>query len=183
MKGRSSFLLAASLVALGIAMRFLPHPANFAPIAAIALFSGAYLNRWYAFVLPLGAMVMSDIFLGLHSLIWATWGSFALTGLIGLWIRKHKNLRRVLLGSLAASLFFYLLTNWAVWAITPLYPKTPAGLLASYIAAVPFFRNTLLGDLFYSGLFFGLYESVAMVVRRRNASRVSEAINHPHHET
>lgn len=155
------------LILLGAATRFLPHPANVAPIAAIALFSGAYLRRWYAFVVPVAAMVMSDAVIGFHPLIWATWGSFAMSGLIGLWIRRRVTPGRVIAGSLTSSVLFYLVTNWAVWAYTPLYDNTLAGLGASYIAAIPFFRNTVLGDLFYCGALFGLYALCTFALRRR----------------
>lgn len=167
MKSTTAFFLAGTLILLGAAMRFLPHPPNVSPIAAIALFSGAYLKRWYAFAVPIGAMVVSDAVIGFHSLIWATWGSFAFVGLIGLWVRRQRSLRRVVLGSLTASVLFSLITNWAVWAFTPLYPKTASGLMVCFIAAVPFFRNTLVGDLLYTGAFFGLYETVRILLLKR----------------
>ncbi len=164
---RTEFFLALTLIAIGVAMRFLPHPANVAPIAAVALFSGVYLKRWYAFAVPLVAMVASDAVIGFHSTIAFTWGSFLLAGVIGWRIRRRKNASTIVLGSLGASVLFYLITNFGVWAMTPLYAKTGAGLWQSYIMAVPFFRNTLLGDLLYTGALFGLYEAVALVIRRR----------------
>ncbi|MBI3956500.1 MAG: hypothetical protein HY340_00730 [Candidatus Kerfeldbacteria bacterium] len=167
MTTRTSTLLAITLILLGAATRFLPHPANVAPIAAIALFSGAALRRWYAFVVPVAAMIVSDAVIGFHSIIWATWGSFALSGVIGFWIRRRLTPTRVIAGSLASSVLFSLITNWAVWAYTPLYDKTLAGLGASYVAAIPFFRNTVLGDLFYTGALFGLYALCAVALGRR----------------
>lgn len=169
---RTETILAFTLIALGVGFRFLPHPANVAPIAALALFSGVYLPRRYAALIPLGAMIVSDAFIGFHNLIAFTWGSFLLVGAIGLLVRKRKSAAAVILGSLAGSVLFYLVTNWAVWAFTPLYDKTLAGLGASYVAAIPFFRNTLLGDLFYSGALFGLYEGLTVLVRRRKRAVV-----------
>ena len=143
------YLPAFVLITLGIAARFLPHPANFAPIGAIAIFSGLYLPRKWAIVLPLAAMFFSDLFIGFYNLpiMFSVYGSLAMMGVIGLWIRKNKKLSTVLGGTILGSVIFYLLTNGAVWAFGSLYPHTAAGLLQSYYLAIPFFRNSLLGDL------------------------------------
>src|SRR3990167_4540221 len=105
-------MLAYFLIFLGAFLRVLPHPANFAPIAAVALFGGAYLPKKYALVLPLLAMVVSDFFLGFDS--WTSrlsvYGSFLLIGLVGLWIRRHKNVWTVIGSSLLGSVLFYLIT-------------------------------------------------------------------------
>lgn len=146
-------------------MRFLPHPANFAPIAAVALFSGVYLDKKYALIAPLAAMMISDAFLGFHELIPLTWGSFFVAGMIGWFVRTHKNVATVAGGALVSSLFFFLVTNWGVWQFNGYYEHTAAGLLLCFTNALPFFRNTLLGDLFYTGLLFGVYESIAYAVR------------------
>lgn len=142
---------------------FLPHIPNFMPIAAIALFSAVYLNRKYALGLPLLIMFFSDFFIGFYN-IWimlSVYGSFILIGLGGLWLRKHKNVPNVIGITIGGSILFYLLTNFAMWAIPhSLYPHTFNGLILSYIMGLPFFRNTLMGDLFYVGSMFGLYELV-----------------------
>jgi len=155
------YLPAFVLITLGIAARFLPHPANFAPIGAIAIFSGLYLPRKWAIVLPLAAMFFSDLFIGFYNLpiMFSVYGSLAMMGVIGLWIRKNKKLSTVLGGTILGSVIFYLLTNGAVWAFGSLYPPTAAGLLQSYYMAIPFFRNSLLGDLFYTGVLVGAYEA------------------------
>lgn len=178
MRTRTSFLLAVTLIVLGATLRFLPHPANVAPIAAIALFSGVYLKRWYAFVVPLAAMIASDAVIGFHSLIWATWGCFLAVGALGLWVRRGKTLSRILAGTLLGSVLFFLVTNWAVWKFTPLYDPSLSGLLASYLAAIPFFRNTVLGDLFFTGMLFGIYEGVALFV----AKRMQEPVTVSHYD-
>jgi hypothetical protein len=93
------------------------------------------------------------------------WLSFVLVGLIGLVVRKRKNPATVILGSLAGSIVFYLVTNWAVWAFGTMYAPNFGGLLESYVRAIPFFRNTLLGDLVFTGLLFGAYEAIRLFAR------------------
>ena len=148
------------LVIFGAAFRLLPHPWNFTPIAAIALFSGVYFGKKYALLAPISAMFFSDIFLGFYNLklMILVYGSFILISLIGILIRKKKNLKTILVGSLSASILFFLITNFAVWQFTSWYPKTLSGLIQCFILALPFFRNTLFGDLFYTGILFSAYE-------------------------
>jgi len=156
-------------------MRLVPHLPNFTPIAALGLFGGTYLNKKYALFVPLLAMLFSDIVIGFAG-FWVTFSvyfSFFLIGLIGLWLKNHKNLSNIAGASLTGSILFFLLTNFAVWAFTPWYPKSWDGLLKCYFLAIPFFRNTLLGDLFYVGLMFGLFELVRFVVRKRSVRRVT----------
>lgn len=112
-----------------------------------------------AILLPLAAMVVSDLFLGFHGLIFWTWGAFLLIGLFSTYVlKKNYNLTTVLASSIGASVFFYLVTNFGVWAEGLLYPPTLGGLASSYVNALPFFRNTLTGDLFYVAVIFGAYE-------------------------
>lgn len=148
------------IILFGIASRLLPHLPNFAPITAIALFGGVYLPKKYAFILPLVALFVSDLFLGFYgTTMYYVYGSFILSGLIGLWLRNHKNTATVLGGTLLASILFYLITNFGVWANTASwYTRDFQGLLNSYIAGIPFFRNTLFGDLFFTITFFLSYE-------------------------
>lgn len=152
------------IVILAVLMRLVPHPANVAPIAAMALFGGAYLAKRYAIALPLAAMFISDLFLGFHPSMPMVYASLVLTGLIGMWVRKRKSVPTVLLASVGSSIIFFVLTNFNYFYATSLYPKTLTGLMESYIMALPFFRNTLLGDLFYTGVFFGGYELIKMTV-------------------
>ena len=152
-------------------MRVVPHAANFAPIAAIALFGAVYLkDKKQALILPLAAMIISDVFLGFDSIEsrLSVYGSFLLIGLMGLWIRNHKNIGTVIGGSILGSTLFYLITNLVIIYPAKMYPHTFAGQYASYINALPFFRNTLLGDLFYVVLFFGAYE-LALAWKRKIA--------------
>ncbi|MCL5011203.1 MAG: hypothetical protein M1127_03305 [Patescibacteria group bacterium] len=159
----------AALVAFCVLARFLPHPPNFAPIAALALFCGVYLRgRKIALAAPLGAMLISDIFLGFYE--WpvaiAVYGCFMFSVFLGWLVQKRKKWHRVFIASLAGSVAFFTATNFAVWAFTPWYAKTAEGLYQCYFSALPFFKNTLLGDLLYTGVFFGLYETVMMAARQ-----------------
>lgn len=154
------------LMILGVAFsRLLPHPANVAPITALALFGAVYLGKKYAFILPIIAMVMSDYFIGFyHGMIWV-YGSFIAIGFIGLWLRAHFSAGRILGTSLVGSVLFFVVTNFGVWYSSQVtYPHTLAGLMQCYDAAIPFFRNTLAGDLVYSGIMFGAFELLARVI-------------------
>jgi hypothetical protein len=137
-------------------LRLVPHWPNFTPIAAMALFGGAYIKKKHlAFLLPFAALLLSDLFLGFHKWMIAVYASFALVVGIGMLLRKRVKFGSVLLASLSASLLFFVLTNFAVWLGSPFYPQNMAGLLESYTLAVPFLNNGILGDLFYSAIFFG----------------------------
>jgi hypothetical protein len=159
----------------GVLLRLVPHPANFAPIAALALFSGARLPKYLAFGVPLIAMLVSDIFLGFYE--WpvavAVYGSFFLCIFLGSLLRKKSTWPLTVGYSLIGSLVFFVTTNLAVWAFTAWYPKTLGGLERCFFLALPFFKNTLLGDLFYVGLFFGLYELA------NNFIKAKIILNHP----
>lgn len=150
--------IAIGLIIIAVLLRVLPHPANFAPVGAVALFAGVYLKKSYAIWLPLAIMIISDLFIGLHSVVAFTWGSFVLIGLIGLWIRERKTVPNVVFGTLTGSFLFFFITNFGVWGFAPLYAKTWSGLMQCYVMAIPFFRNTLLSDLFFVGVLFGAYE-------------------------
>lgn len=160
-----------AIIFFAVVLRLLPHPPNFAPIAAIALFGGTYLDKKYALMVPLLVMLISDFFLGLHQTMAFVYGSFLLIGLIGLWLKKHKNLKKILLATISSSILFFIITNFGVWLVWDFYPKNLTGLLQSYFLALPFFRNTLLGDLFYTGLFFGSYELLLWFLMQKEKAK------------
>ncbi len=147
-----------ALIALAVASRFLPVPPNFSPIISLALFSGAYLtNKKLAYIVPIAAMLISDIFLGFHYDMFAVYGSFAL--IIYLGTAMHKvNVKSVAFNSLSGSVLFFVITNFSVWVTSGMYPHNFSGLLTCYEMAIPFFRNTVASALIYSTVMFGTYE-------------------------
>ena len=156
------YMPAFILIALGVSARLLPHPANFAPIAAIALFAGLYLPKRFAIIVPAASLLLSDIVLGFYTwqVVVSVYACFALTGIMGLYLAKQKNFATIALGTILASIIFFLVTNWAVWAFGTMYPHTTSGLMQSYIMALPFFRNSLLGDIFYTTVLVGSMELI-----------------------
>ena len=149
--------IAFFLILAGIGVRLLPHPANFTPLTAIALFSGTVLTPGMALTVPVIAMMASDLILGPHELFWLTWGSFFLTVWIGFRVRQNQKTTTIFLGTLAGSVLFFILTNLGVFLFQNMYPKNFPGLIECYAMALPFFRNALLGDFFYSFVFFGIF--------------------------
>ncbi|HKI77706.1 MAG TPA: DUF6580 family putative transport protein [Ignavibacteriaceae bacterium] len=139
--------------------RLIPHYPNFTAVGAMALFGGAYFSKKYlAFVVPLFALFISDLFIGFYSGMWVVYLSFALIVVIGMQIEQTKNPGRVLLASVTSSVSFFLITNFALFPPNTLYPQNFVGIMESYTAAIPFFSYTLLGDLFFVGIMFGAYE-------------------------
>ncbi len=151
-----------TLMVFGAAFfRLIPHPPNFAPIAAMALFGGAYYNRkTFAFIIPLAAMFLTDTLIGIYPFAWVVYLSFAVIVALGIFMLKKISIRNLVIASLTASVSFFIITNFGVWMLGTLYPKTPAGLMESYAAAIPFFQNSLIGDLLFVGIMFGVYELI-----------------------
>lgn len=158
----SRTLLIISLIAVAAITRFIPHPFNFTAIGAMALFGGATMtDKRLALVLPLLAMLISDFFIGFHEGMWLVYAAFLVVGFIGIAISKNIKLASVITGSLAGSCVFYLLTNFAFFYPETMYPHTVAGILQSYVMAIPFFTNALAGDLFFNGVLFGSFYLVS----------------------
>ena len=158
-----------SAIVAAAALRLVPHPPNFTPIAAMALFSGAYLGRrGLAFAAPLGALLLSDLVLGFYSGMWVQYAAVALVVLLGCFALSKVTALRVGATAIVSSVLFFAITNFGVWLMSGMYPATMAGLAACYVAAVPFFQNTIAGDLFFSGLLFGGF---ALLERRVPALR------------
>lgn len=148
----------ASALFIAIAGRLIPHAPNFTPVAAMALFGGATLNnKRLAYLLPLVAMFISDFIIGFHSTMWAVYVSFLLTVFIGTKISNNIKPLSVITASVASSALFFIITNFAVWLGSSFYPQNLSGLIECYIAAIPFFNNSILGDLFYNGILFTVF--------------------------
>lgn len=163
--------LVLGLMIVGIGARLVPHPPNATPLTAIALFGGTYLAKRWAILLPLAIVAISDLLIGWHDTVPFTWGAFILTGMIAWWIRPRPSATRILIGALAGSALFFLLSNLGVWAVGGLYPRTAAGLWECYVAAIPFFRNSLVGDLLYTTALFGGYALTTSVLPTRQVAR------------
>jgi len=157
------FSTLVAIVVLAAMARFIPHPFNFTPIAAIALFGGAYFTkRWQALFVPMAAMLLSDTILeittgwGFHSGMVIVYAAFTLVSVVGMVMLKNVNPARVVSSSLISSLIFFLITNFAFLypesAVADqslgTYPHNFSGIVSSYIAGLPFLKNQILGDLF-----------------------------------
>jgi len=144
MINKNVFLI--SIILFAIFSRFIPHPPNFTPITAIALLSSkGFKNRWIIYVIPIISLFISDLFLGFHDTIPFVYGAFFLITLLG------KTVKKISIGTvLISSAIFFLLSNFGVWFYN--YPITLDGLISCYTLAIPFFINTILGDLFYSAI-------------------------------
>lgn len=145
------------LIIVGVALRLLPHAENFTPVTAIALFSGVVLSPAIALTVPLIVMIISDLIIGPHDLFLLTWGSFFLITLLGVSIRRNPKWNRIFFGALGGSVFYFIATNLGVFLFENMYPKTWAGLVECFVMAIPFFRNSLISDLFFTALFFTLF--------------------------
>lgn len=175
MKINQNIALIAVMMLIAVSTRLIPHYPNFTALGAVALFGGAYLSRKWALIIPFAALFVSDLFL--NNLIYAkqfpeTYDGFAfftpgalsiylafgLVVVLGSVMLRKVNVVNVLGTSVLAAVVFFLVTNFAVWAGSGLFPKNAAGLLACYTAGIPFFWNTLLGNVFFGSILFGVYE-------------------------
>lgn len=175
----------AGAVLLAALSRLLPHPPNFAPMTAIALFAAAtFADRRLAIITPLVALFISDLCIeGMYRLglmtswsiypgMWGTYLALLLVTVMGFLLRNHRTLPAIAGATLAGSTLFFVLTNFLVWAGGELYPHTPAGLFLCYEAAIPFFRDALLGDMLYGTVLFGGF---ALAERRLPVLRAAPA--------
>lgn len=166
-KQQNKFLFALLLVALACTLRVLKIY-NFSPIAATALFSGALFGRKYiAFIFPLVVQFVSDILVNTYVYNMAeplayfgrwealfVYPCYLVITLIGIWVGTNGKLARVPVGALSSTALFFIVTNFGAWLSEPMYTKDLAGLASSYIAALPFVQNTMVGDLLFSTIFF-----------------------------
>lgn len=155
-----------TIILLAVVARLIPHAPNFAPIGGLALFSGSHFKKNVAMLIPLSAMIISDIFLGFHNTIIYVYASFILTVLIGRIIKKD-NWKSLIIASLTSSVLFFLITNFGVWLNSSMYTKTIDGLMQSYIMGLPFFRNTLLSDFIYTFSFFYGFNYLNKILLKR----------------
>jgi hypothetical protein len=168
---RKDQAVAVLLIVLGALFRLAPHPDNFTPTLAIALFAGTVLPTRLAFTVPLLLMMVSDLFLGFHGLMPLIWACTIGLVALGAWIRgRDARLAPAMGASLAGSVAFFLLSNLGVFLFEGMYPMSWAGLAECFTMALPFFRNSLAGDLFYSAAIFGLFLAAQWTRQPKKAS-------------
>jgi uncharacterized membrane protein len=174
--------LPACAIVLAALSRLLPHPPNFTPMTALALFGAASISsRWLAFALPMAALLLSDVMLeittragvlsgwlsrsyGFHRGMFVIYGIFVLIACIGFVLRKRRTVPAIVAVTLVSSLLFYLLANFSVWVVDGMYPHTLEGLLQCYVAAIPFLKWNLLGNAFYVSILFGGLSSLERLI-------------------
>ena len=157
----SRFWFVCIMILAAAFTRLIPHPPNFTAVGAIALFGGAYFSdKKFAFIVPLLAMLLSDLIIGFHNEMLSVYLSFIIIVGIGIRLSMNIKLKNVVAASLLSSIIFFVLTNFQMWIQSTLYAKNITGLIACYVAAIPFFHHTVLGDLFFVGLLFGLFAAI-----------------------
>lgn len=162
---RNNYMLSLGLIVGTVLLRLVPHMPNFSPVAGVALFAGFLLPKRFAFVVPIAAMLISDLFLGFHATIGWVYGSYLLIALLGILLRKHMQVLTVMASSFAGSVLFFVLTNFGVWFSTSMYSKDLPGFVRCFTLALPFFRATFIGDILCVVALFGSY---ALLKRRVN---------------
>ncbi len=164
-----------AVIILAGASRLIKHPYNFTPIMAMAIFAGCYLRERWGVILPLAAMLISDYFIGFYEwqVMIMVYLSIALSFIIGRLLAKNLRWYNVIFSSLISSVIFFLITNFSVWVFFNWYPHSWQGLVNCFVLALPFFRNSLVGDLFYTGLIFSAY-NLALVWINKMVSKKSE---------
>lgn len=168
MPKRNSYYILVALTVIGVVARLIPHVPNVTPVTAIALFISAYVGVKYSIPAILGLMFIGDSIIGFYSwpIMLSVYGSLVVSALLGIYLRKNKTVGSVFVSTMSASLVFFLVTNWAVWQFGTMYAQSWQGLIHCFIMAIPFFKNSLLGDLFYTGLLFGTFEFCSFAIRR-----------------
>lgn len=174
-----NWIIIAGLIVAAAISRLIPHPFNFSPVAGMALFAGATMGKKaWAFILPLGALFLSDLCFQLFTAVpgfygWSqliNYGAFALIVCVGILALKKVNVKNVLVTSLGASILFFVLSNFGVWlvagGIAP-YTADGAGLLNTFLLGIPFFGNTILGDMISCGVLFGAYHLIQQLAASR----------------
>ncbi len=163
-------MIAYILIALGFLMRLAPHVPNTVPVAAIAIFAGAYLNKRQVPWVPLAIMVISDLIIGLHGVVFYTWGAFALIGFAGMTLRKKRTPLTIITTAIFSALIFFVISNFGVWVSW--YPHTMQGFITCYVKAIPFLRNTMLSNVLFALALFGVYELAGKLVVRTRFRRI-----------
>jgi hypothetical protein len=173
---KHKIVLAAIFIALGFACRFFNYPPNFTPLSAIALFSGFYFYQRWSWLIPMIILATSDTLLGFYNwqIMVSVYVSYLSIWLLGYLLKKYYRSWSLGLNAIASSLIFFIITNLAFWYFSGFYPFTLNGLMSCFVLALPFFKNTLLGDLFFISVIFGSYSLIPFLQKIktvRNANK------------
>lgn len=165
----SKVQLALGLILTAALSRLIPHSPNFTSVGALALFAGSLWGiSTAAFLVPLLAMLLTDLILGFHPTMFFVYGAFLLTVILGGGLLKKTQKNLPLIGlSLAASSVFFIVTNFGVWFVGGFYSQDMKGLLECFAMALPFFKNQIAGDLVYSLALFNAYRFVASSIDKK----------------
>ena len=164
-------IILAIIILMAAFSRLLPHPPNFTPIMAMSLLGGLYFkNKQFAVIVPLLAMFISDLVIGLHGMMIWVYSSIVVISLTASLLKP----KMIHLGfaSLGSSFFFFAVTNFGVWVGSGFYPKTFLGLGACYTAGLPFLKNALVGDMIYVSILFGAFELAKKSIPQLRADAV-----------
>jgi len=146
----------AILIALGVCGRLIPHPWNFTPMMAVAFYAGAKSEKLrLAILVTVLTLLISDAILGFYSGMWYVYAASLVPIFFGRFLARGNEVGSIAAAAICSSLSFFVLTNFAVWAVGSLYPHTASGLTTCFTAAIPFYRNQVFGDAFYTIALFG----------------------------
>jgi hypothetical protein len=162
------------LILAAVFSRLIPHPLNFTPIGALGLFAGAYILNKRVWLLPIAALLLSDLIVGFYEPVamWFVYIGFALSVFIGRSLLSEKRTAFRLGGAaLSSATLFFIVSNFGTWLTGALYPMTIAGLVECYVMAIPFYGNTLLGDIFYVAVLFGIYEGAQVWLKKQQVAQ------------
>ena len=163
-------MIAYILIIIGFMMRLLPHVPNMAPIATIAIFAGTYLPKRVVPWVPLAIMIASDLIIGLHDVVFYTWGAFILIGFLGMRLKENKTVLNIFGTTVLSALLFFVISNFGValaW-----YPHTAQGFINCYVQALPFLRNTMISNIVFAFLLFGSYELIRKLAEGTKYSKI-----------
>ncbi|MBX3019571.1 MAG: hypothetical protein KF767_16910 [Bdellovibrionaceae bacterium] len=168
---KSHIALMFAFILITLLSRWLPHPPNMTAVGALALLSGAlWGRRIWAPLVPLAVLFVSDLVLGFHSTFIWVYAGFVLVALMGMIVKPQKGWGRSALGAGLSSLVFFAISNFGVWMVGGLYPKTGAGLIECYVMALPFLQNQIAGDLIFTAVFTLMARRILVSARAPQAA-------------
>lgn len=172
MRMTTRMMTLVGLILVAAFSRLIPHPANFTAVAAMALFGGTYLSKKQSLMVPMAALLLSDLALGFHNTMIFVYAAFALIVILGWGLKDQKSVFKVATFSLVSSSLFFVISNFGVWLMEGFYAPTWQGLVTCFVAAIPFFQNQLAGDLMFTAVMFGGFELAKRMLPQLSVSTV-----------